>query len=220
MGYGARAAACNLLAGVFLALAALPAAAEPRLLALGDSLTAGYGLNPEDGLVPQLARWLADQGHPAEVVNAGVSGDTTAGGRARLDWSLDPEIDAVIVELGANDILRGLPPEEARANLDAILSEVSTRGLPALVVGVPVPGNYGPEYQRQFSTIWADLAAKYDAVLLPDLLGPISQMPLEERAKRNLMQDDNLHPAPEGVALVVAALGPKVLELIGRLPGG
>lgn len=194
--------------------------AEPRLLALGDSLTAGYGLAPEEGLVPQLARWLAEQGHPAEVVNAGVSGDTTAGGRARLDWSLEPGIDAVIVELGANDILRGLPPAEARANLDAILAEVSGRGLPALIVGVPVPGNYGPEYQRDFASIWADLAAKYDAVLLPDLLAPITEMPLEERAKHDLMQGDNLHPAPEGVALVVAALGPKVLELLAKLPEG
>lgn len=190
------------------------------MLALGDSLTAGYGLAPEDGLVPTLSRWLADQGHPAEVINAGVSGDTTAGGRARLDWSLAPEVQAVIVELGANDILRGLPPAEARANLDAILNSVTGRGLPVLVVGVPVPVNYGAEYQRDFSTIWADLAAKYDAILLPDLLAPILAVPAEDRERRALMQADNLHPAPAGVELVVEALGPKVLELLDALPAG
>lgn len=205
---------------VGLVLPGLPLAAEPVVLALGDSLTAGYGLASEDGLVPQLTRWLADQGHPAQVINAGVSGDTTAGGRARLEWSLEPQVQAVIVALGGNDLLRGIAPEEARANLDAILASVTAKGLPVLLVGLAAPGNYGAAYQRDFDAIWPELSAKYDAVLLPNLLAPIMALPLEERAKRELMQGDNIHPAPAGVALVVEALGPKVLDLLAKVPGG
>jgi len=215
-GYGPRARLCKLAAAAFLALA-LPAAAEmPEVLAFGDSLTQGYGLMPGEGLVPQLQGWLATQGTEVQVVNAGVSGDTTAGGRARIDWSLTPGIDAVIVELGGNDLLRGLPPAAARANLDAILAAVKARGLPVLLVGLPAPGNYGPAYKAEFDAIWPALAAKYHALLLPDLLAPIAALPPEERAARGLMQGDNIHPSAAGVKLVVAALGPKVLELLAK----
>lgn len=215
-GYGPRARLCKLAAAAFLALA-LPAAAEvPEVLAFGDSLTQGYGLMPGEGLVPQLQDWLAAQGTEVQVVNAGVSGDTTAGGRARIDWSLTPGIDAVIVELGGNDLLRGLPPAAARANLDAILSAVAARGLPVLLVGLPAPGNYGPAYKAEFDAIWPALAAKYHALLLPDLLAPIAALPPEERAARGLMQGDNIHPSAAGVKLVVAELGPKVLELLAK----
>lgn len=214
-GYGPRARLCK-LAAAFLALA-LPAAAEvPEVLAFGDSLTQGYGLMPGEGLVPQLQGWLATQGTEVQVVNAGVSGDTTAGGRARIDWSLTPGIDAVIVELGGNDLLRGLPPAAARANLDAILATVTARGLPVLLVGLPAPGNYGPAYKAEFDAIWPALAAKYHALLLPDLLAPIAALPPEERTARGLMQGDNIHPSAAGVKLVVAALGPKVLELLAK----
>jgi len=213
-GYGPRARLCKLAAAAFLALA-LPAAAEvPEVLAFGDSLTQGYGLMPGEGLVPQLQGWLAAQGTEVQVVNAGVSGDTTAGGRARIDWSLTPSIDAVIVELGGNDLLRGLPPAAARANLDAILATVTARGLPVLLVGLPAPGNYGPAYKAEFDAIWPALAAKYHALLLPDLLAPIAALPPGERAARGLMQGDNIHPSAAGVKLVVAALGPKVLDLL------
>ena len=215
-GYGPRARLCKLAAAAFLALA-LPAAAEvPEVLAFGDSLTQGYGLMPGEGLVPQLQGWLATQGTEVQVVNAGVSGDTTAGGRARIDWSLTPGIDAVIVELGGNDLLRGLPPAAARANLDAILATVTARGLPVLLVGLPAPGNYGPAYKAEFDAIWPALAAKYHALLLPDLLAPIAALPPEERAARGLMQGDNIHPSAAGVKLVVAELGPKVLELLAQ----
>lgn len=215
-GYGPRPRLCKLAAAAFLALA-LPAAAEvPEVLAFGDSLTQGYGLMPGEGLVPQLQGWLAAQGTEVQVVNAGVSGDTTAGGRARIDWSLTPGIDAVIVELGGNDLLRGLPPAAARANLDAILSAVAARGLPVLLVGLPAPGNYGPAYKAEFDAIWPALAAKYHALLLPDLLAPIAALPPEERDARGLMQGDNIHPSAAGVKLVVAELGPKVLELLAK----
>ncbi|WP_404830311.1 arylesterase [Sedimentimonas flavescens] len=218
--YGVRGALSKLVVAAFIA-APLPAMAAPvTVLALGDSLTQGYGLAPEEGLVPALGRWLAENGAEVELINAGVSGDTTAGGRARVAWSLTPEVDAVIVELGGNDLLRGLPPEEARANLDAILSEVSGRGLPTLLVGLPAPGNYGPRYKADFDAIWPELAAKYDAVLLPNLLAPIAELSPRDRAGRNLMQDDNIHPAPAGVALVIEALGPKVLELLAKVPAG
>lgn len=187
-------------------------AAEPRVIALGDSLTAGYGLPAEDGLVAQLTRWLAAHGAAVAVVNAGVSGDTTAGGRARLDWALAEGGDALIVALGGNDMLRGLPPEEARANLDAILSEAGRRGLPVLLAGHSAPANFGPDWQAGYDAIWPDLAAAHGAVLLPDLLAPI-----RAAADRGpLMQADGLHPSAEGVALVVEALGPKVLELLDK----
>jgi len=216
-GYGPIRGARNLAAAVIFATS--PAWAEPvTLLALGDSLTQGYGLAPEDGLVPQLQAWLTAQGAEITVINAGVSGDTTAGGRARLDWSLTPEVDAVMIALGGNDLLRGLPPAEARANLEAMLVTVQARGLPVLLAGLPAPGNYGPAYQAEFDAIWPDLAAQYDAVLVPNLLAPIAELPLEDRIGANLMQDDNIHPAPAGVALVVAALGPKVLELLAKVP--
>lgn len=216
-GYGPIRGARNLAVAVIFA--ASPAWAEPvTLLALGDSLTQGYGLAPEDGLVPQLQAWLTAQGAEVTVINAGVSGDTTAGGRARLDWSLTPEVDAVMIALGGNDLLRGLPPAEARANLEAMLVTVQARALPVLLAGLPAPGNYGPAYQAEFDAIWPDLAAQYDAVLVPNLLAPIAELPLEDRIGANLMQDDNIHPAPAGVALVVAALGPKVLELLAKVP--
>lgn len=201
---------------IFAAFGAPTLAAPVTVLALGDSLTQGYGLPPEDGLVPQLGRWLAAHGTEAELINAGVSGDTTAGGRARVEWSLTPEVGAVIVALGGNDLLRGLAPEEARANLDAILTTVGARGLPVLLVGLKAPGNYGAAYQADFDAIWPDLAAKHGALLLPDLLAPIAALPPETRAAEGLMQGDNIHPSAKGVAMVVEALGPKVQELVAK----
>lgn len=207
----------NLVLASFIVAA--PALADPiELVALGDSLTQGYGLAPEDGLVPQLEGWLKANGADVNVVNAGVSGDTTAGGLSRLEWSLSDQTDALMVALGGNDLLRGLPPEEARANLDAILEKAQARGLPILLAGLPAPGNYGPDYKEAFDAIWPELAQKYHAIMLPNLLEPIMQAPLEVRAKNDLMQDDNIHPAPAGVTMVVEALGPKVLELLAQVP--
>jgi acyl-CoA thioesterase-1 len=219
LAYGPIRALRNLLsASIFLLVPFVaPASAEPlHLLALGDSLTQGYGLAPDEGLVPQLEAWLRANGADVTIINAGVSGDTTAGGRARLGWSLTPEVDAVMVALGGNDLLRGLPPEEARANLSAILEDLAAQGLPALLVGLPAPGNYGPVYQQSFDAIWPELSAQYDTLLVPNFLGPIMDLPLRERTARDYMQDDAIHPSAEGVTLIVEALGPTVLTLLER----
>ncbi|MDP1667964.1 arylesterase [Phaeovulum sp.] len=206
------------LAAVTILLATPAFAASLQLVALGDSLTAGYGLPPQEGLVPQLQAWLAAAGADVVVLNAGVSGDTTAGGLARLDWSLAGGADALMVALGGNDLLRGLPPAQSRANLDAILTDAGKRGLPVLLVGLPAPSNYGPEFKTEFDAIFPDLAAAYGTVMLPNLLAPIMDLPLQTRSARALMQADGLHPSAEGVKLVIAELGPKVLELLARVP--
>ncbi|WP_083947540.1 arylesterase [Phaeovulum vinaykumarii] len=213
------AAVALVLAGLWAGLGAGMAAADPlRLLALGDSLTQGYGLPAGEGLVPQLQAWLRGQGLDVHVINAGVSGDTTAGGRARIDWALAEDPDAVMVALGGNDLLRGLPPAEARANLEAILATIDARGLPALIAGLPAPPNYGAGYKADFDAIWPELAAAHDAVLVENLLGPIAALPPETRAERGLMQADGIHPSARGVEKVVEALGPRVAELLARVP--
>lgn len=218
--YGAARALCNLgLAATFAVGALGAAAAAPRtLVAFGDSLTQGYGLAPEEGLVPQLQRWLDAKGAEVTVVNAGVSGDTTAGGRARIGWTLAQPADAMIVALGGNDLLRGLPPEEMRANLDAILTEAAAKGVPVLLVGFPAPGNYGEDYRAAASAVWPDLAAAHGVALLPNLLAPITDLPDQRAALADLMQADGLHPNAAGVARVVDQLGPAVLDLLAATP--
>jgi acyl-CoA thioesterase-1 len=214
--YGLARAACNplvLLSVVLIALLAIPARidARPRIVALGDSLTAGYGLEREDGLVQQLQRWLEDNGGAGyELVNRGVSGDTTSGGRARLEWALADGAKAVIVELGANDMLRGIDPAETRANLDAILAALTEKDLPVLLVGVRSTTNFGPDYKREFDAIFGDLAQHYGTSLDPHFFAGLI-------GEARYFQDDGLHPNADGVAVVVERLGPLVLELIGRI---
>tara|TARA_R110000850_G_scaffold142595_2_gene264624 strand:- start:452 stop:1108 length:657 start_codon:yes stop_codon:yes gene_type:complete len=186
------------------------------IAAFGDSLTAGYGLPVEDGFVPQLQRWLDAQGVDVIVQNAGVSGDTTAGGLARLDWVLGDDVDAVIVELGANDMLRGLDANAARANMDEILSRISARGLPMLVSGMKAPPNFGAEYQRIFNSMYGELAAQYGAEFHPFFLQGLGSN-VSISALSQLMQPDGLHPNAEGVTKIVADIGPYVLKLIARV---
>lgn len=186
------------------------------MVALGDSLTQGYGLPPEEGFVPQLQGWLRDHGADAVVLNAGVSGDTTAGGLARADWALVPQTDVLIVELGGNDLLRGLSPAEARANLDAILAKADARQIPVLLAGMRAPGNYGPDYKAAFDAIYPDLAQQHDALLVPDFLGPLRAALDAGTPQDQLLQADGLHPTARGVALVVDGLGPQVLELLKK----
>ena len=188
-----------------------PAYAESvTLVALGDSLTAGYGLAEGEGLVPQLDAWLKANGVDAVVVNAGVSGDTTAGGLSRLDWSLTPETDALMITLGGNDMLRGLPPEEARANLSGILQGAKAKGLPVLLVGMQAPGNYGAEYKATFDTVYPDLAAEYGATLYPFFFQGLAAGAADPALLQPFMQADGIHPNAEGVARIVADLGPAV----------
>lgn len=198
-----------------------PLAAEPiTIAALGDSLTQGYGLPPEEGFVPQLQSWLDASGAEVVLFNAGVSGDTTAGGLSRVAWTLTPEVDAMIVALGGNDLLRGIDPGAARANLEGILEAAKVAGVPVLLAGLPVPGNYGPDYKTAFEAIYPELAAEYGALHVADFLAPISARAADGEPVADLMQADGLHPSAAGVALIVKALGPRVLELIDRAEAG
>ncbi|OWJ70657.1 arylesterase [Haematobacter missouriensis] len=193
----------------------LPAGAADRLqiVALGDSLTQGYGLPQDEGFVPQLQAWLDAKGAEVTVVNAGVSGDTTAGGLQRLDWSLTPDTDALIVALGGNDLLRGLPYDASRANLERILGAAGERGLPVLLIGQTAPGNYGADYKAKFDAMWPALAQEHHTLLVTDFLGPLTVMDSDARVAAGVMQPDNLHPSAKGVTLVVEHIGPAVLEL-------
>jgi len=196
---------------------AAPAAAGPlSLTAMGDSLTQGYGLPQDEGFVPVLERWLQARGHDVTVVNAGVSGDTTAGGAARIDWTLADSPDALIVALGGNDLLRGIDPAASRANLAAILAAADAAGVPVLLAGLPAPGNYGPEFKRDFEAMYGELAAEWGAIHHPDFLGPIGEKAAQGLSLSDLMQDDRIHPNAEGVRQIVEAIGPAVEDLLAR----
>ena len=184
------------------------------IAALGDSLTQGFGLAPDAGFVPQLQTWLDENGAEVTLINAGVSGDTTAGGLSRIEWTLTPEVDAIIVALGGNDLLRGIDPANSRENLDGILKIVTERDLPVLLVGMDAPANYGAEFETAFDTMYPDLAETYDTLYYPNFLGPIADMPDRQAALITFMQGDGIHPNAAGVELIVEALGPSVLELI------
>ncbi len=191
---------------------ALPACAQPlRIVMFGDSLTEGYGLPPEQGLVPVLQDWLAERGYEVELINHGLSGDTTFGGRVRIDWALRGGADAVVVELGANDMMMGLPAERAESNLDVILREAGKHG-PVLLVGIDAPGRIAPERRSAWRAIWPRLAIRNDALLLPDLYAPLHR--LKGRARRDAAQSDGLHPSAEGVRRIVEMLGPEMIKLV------
>lgn len=211
--YGAVSRSSKLIAAVLLTTTAAQAETV-TIAALGDSLTQGYGLAQEDGFVPQLEAWLAAQGAEVEVINAGVSGDTTAGGLSRVAWTLTPDVDAMIVALGGNDYLRGLDPAVSRANLDGILAYGKEAGVDMLLVGLSVGGNYGPDYRQEFESIYADLAAKYDVPLYSDFAAGLRAEAGSQDRMSAFLQSDGLHPNAEGVAVIVAAMGPTVLDLI------
>lgn len=193
----------------------LPAVAEETVLvALGDSLTQGFGLVPEDGFVPQLQRWLEDQGAGVRLINAGVSGDTTAGGLARIEWTLTPDVDGLIVALGGNDVLRGIDPAVSRANLDGILKTATEASVPVLLVGVNAPSNYGPDYKAAFDGIYPELAKGYGTLLYPDFLAALTAETDLAEALEKYMQPDAIHPNSAGVSLIVEGIGPSVLELV------
>ena len=197
----------------FLCLVSPVMAAEPvTVLALGDSLTQGYGLPEQDGLVPRMRKWLEDQGVEAELINAGVSGDTTAGGAARVEWSLTPEVDAMIVTLGGNDLLRGIDPAVSRRNLESILKIAQANEVEVLLVGLSAPGNYGAEYKSSFDAIYPELSEAYGAFYAPDFFAGLGGG--DPAALQQWFQADGIHPNAEGVARIVEGLGPHLRALI------
>ncbi|WP_254429747.1 arylesterase [Ruegeria atlantica] len=199
---------------VLFACCGFAATAEPVVIAaLGDSLTQGYGLPEQDGFVPQLNQWLKDQGADVQVINAGVSGDTTAGGAARVDWTLTPDVDALIVALGGNDLLRGIDPAVSRANLETILASARVAEVEVLLIGMQAPGNYGVEYKQAFDSMYPDLAEAYELVYAESFFEGL-QPNGDPNAVRQFMQPDGIHPNKAGVARIVAALAPYVLELV------
>jgi acyl-CoA thioesterase I len=210
-GYGRRAALGTALSGIGVFRWA--AAAPPvRLLALGDSLTAGYGLPQGQGFVPRLQAALAARGRAVQVIDAGVSGDTTAGGLARLDWALADNPQAVLVELGGNDGLRGLPPGQSRANLAAILERLARRGIPVLLAGMIAPPNLGAAYGREFAAVFESLARESPEVIFyPFFLKGVAADPA-------LNQPDGIHPNAKGVEDVVRRILPAVETLLQRVP--
>ena len=205
------------LATLALLLADPAAAAETvRIVALGDSLTAGYGLNGEDSFPAVLEAKLRERGHDIEVANAGVSGDTTRGGLERLDWAVPDGTDAVIVELGANDALRGIEPGATRANLEAIVERLVERDIAVLLAGMQAPPNLGEDYAAAFNAIYPDLAERYDLLLYPFFLEGVA-------AKRRLNQPDGMHPNEAGVQAIVERMIEPVEALIaaaGKAAGG
>lgn len=210
--YGAARAIVHAIALLFLAVAQPAFARDLLIVAFGDSLSAGYGLRPGQGFAPRLEATLRAQRVPVRVHNAGVSGDTTAAGRARLGWVLNAikaKPDLVIVELGGNDMLRGIPPAQTRANLDAIVGELKRRNIRVVIAGMLASPNMGPAYGRAFNTIYPALAQKHGAALYPFFMRGVA-------GNRTLLLKDGVHPNPEGVNVVVRGITPVVRKALGR----
>ena len=204
--------------GIATTLSAVPVFAEPIVIAaLGDSLTQGYGLVAEDGFVPQLQSWVDAQGVDVTLINAGVSGDTTAGGLARAAWTLTPDVDAVIVTLGGNDLLRGIDPAVSRANLTGILEAAQAADVEVLLIGMKAPGNFGPAYKVSFDVIYPELAAHFGTLYLDSFFSGFGVAIENPVLLRPLMQADGIHPNRVGVEQIVAGIGPKLLELVGSV---
>lgn len=204
-----RLAAVLALCAGLLPAAAAGGARQIEILAFGDSLVAGYGLPSEAAFPAQLERALRERGHEVTVVNAGVSGDTTAAGRARLDWALAAQPETAIVVLGANDALRGLDPERTYTNLDAVLERLQRAGVATLLCGMKAPRNLGEGYARSFDAVFPRLAEMHDVLYYPFFLEGVATRP-------ELNQADGLHPNARGVATIVDNILPRVEELIAR----
>ena len=180
---------------------------QVRLVVLGDSLVAGYDLSQEDAFPSQLERVLLDRGYGVQVVNAGVSGDTSTGGLSRLKWAVGDGTDIVIVELGANDALRGVPPANTKTALRAIITQLQERGIAVLLAGMRAPPNMGPDYEAEFNAIYGSLAQDLEVPLYPFFLDGVAANP-------NLNLDDGMHPNAEGVAEIVERIRPMVEAMI------
>src|SRR5262245_61453268 len=195
-----------LFLGILLT-ASPPQAQTIHILAFGDSLTAGLGLEPQQAFPARLEAALKARGHDIVIANAGVSGDTSTAGAERLDWSLVPEIDGVIVELGSNDALRGIDPQETEKALDRILSALKQRKLPVLLAGMLAPRNLGADYGTKFDAIFPRLAAKHGVLFYPFFLDGVA-------AKPELNQPDGLHPNSKGVDMIVSRILPITEDLL------
>jgi acyl-CoA thioesterase I len=188
-------------------------AAEPvRILAFGDSLTAGYGLPEGDTLTARLSDALAKMGRPATVINGGVSGDTTAGGLARTEWALGDKPQIMILALGANDMLRGVDPSTTRANLEGIIAKAQDAGVEVVLAGMLAPPNLGAEYKQAFDAIYPELAKAHNLIFMPFLLQDVAQV-------SDLNQGDGIHPNGNGVAVIVRNLLPYVTEAMDKVAG-
>ncbi len=210
------------LTGILMIWAGLAQAEDVVIAALGDSLTQGYGLMQSDGFVPQLEAWLTANGGKFDLINAGVSGDTTAGGLSRVAWTLTPEVDGMIVALGGNDLLRGLSPEQARSNIEGILQAAQDAEVEVLLIGMEAPGNFGPDYKAQFDAIYPELAQEYGAVYLESFFAGLVDEgeAIAPAALQEWFQADGIHPNSAGVRKIIEAVGPKVLELEQAIAAG
>jgi acyl-CoA thioesterase-1 len=197
---------------LFAMVAPAPAqqAAPTKIIVLGDSLSAGYKLPRDAAFTSQLEKALKDKGYNVVAPPTGVSGETTAGGLARLDWLLGDKPDLVIVELGANDGLRGIDPAATRENLDKILTKLKQRGVPALLAGMMAPRNLGADYGRRFDAIYPELAKQHDVPLYPFFLEGVAMDP-------KLNQEDGMHPTQEGVAVIVRNILPSVTAVLDKM---
>jgi len=207
------------LAGIVMIWAGTVQADEVVIAALGDSLTQGYGLMQADGFVPQLQAWLDAQDVQIRLINAGVSGDTTAGGLARVAWTLTPDVDGMIVALGGNDMLRGLPPAQARRNIEGILQAAQTAQVEVLLVGMQAPGNFGPAYKVAFDALYPELAQTYATGLHDSFFSGLGEgdAPVDPAGLRQWFQADGIHPNRAGVTRIVAAIGPEVIALARKI---
>ena len=215
-GYGAARGLRNLCMGLVLTCG-VAVADEAVIVAFGDSLTAGYGLTQGDGFVPQLDAWLDEQGVAVNLRNAGVSGDTTAGGASRIAWTLTPDVDGVIVALGGNDYLRGIDPAVSRANLRQILEATQEAEVEVMLVGLRAGSNYGLEYKEDFEAMYADLAIEFDAPLFPNFFQGLQAAAGMQEGVSEFMQRDGIHPNADGVQVIVAAMGPSIAEFVSAV---
>jgi len=186
------------------------AAEEIKLVGFGDSLMAAYNLQASEGFPARLEAALRERGHTVSITDAGVSGDTTSGGLARLDWSVPDGTDGVILELGANDALRGLPPEKTRDNLDAMINRLQERGIAVLLAGMLAPPNMGGDYETTFNAIYPDLAAKYDVTLYPFFLDGVTTNP-------DMLLSDGMHPNPNGINMMVENILPVAEQFLSQI---
>lgn len=199
-----------LTAGLLVCFATIARAEPVQIVGFGDSLMAGYQLAPGDGFTDQLEKALQEAGRQVEVANAGVSGDTSTGGLARLDWSVPDGTDLVILELGANDALRGIPPEITEQNIEKMITSLKARNIRVLLAGMLAPPNMGPDYEARFNPIFPKLAERHGVMLYPFFLDGVA-------AERELLLADGMHPNSSGIATMVAGILPLVTDMIDQM---